>query len=62
MMQCDIFGIYTNWSLIFKEIRDQTKDHRIGICCFSAQYAALSNKSKDWLAWNQDNVSEPSWP
>jgi len=29
-----------------------------GICCFSAKNAALRRKSKDWLAWNQDNVSE----
>jgi len=34
----------------------QTKDYKIGICCFSAKHAAL--KSKDWLARNQDNVSE----
>ena len=36
----------------------QTKDYKIGICCFSAQHAALGGKSKDWLAHNQDNVSE----
>ena len=36
----------------------QTKDYRIGICCFSAKHTALRRKSKDWLAWNQDNVSE----
>jgi len=36
----------------------QTKDYEIGICCFSAKHAALSIKSKDWLVWNQDNVSE----
>jgi hypothetical protein len=36
----------------------QTKDYKIGICCFSGKHAALSRKSKDWLAWNQDNVSE----
>jgi len=36
----------------------QTKDYKIGICCFSAKHAALRRKSKDWLAWNQDNVSE----
>ena len=36
---------------------DQTKDYKIGICCFSAKQAALRRKSKDWLAWNQDNVS-----
>ena len=36
----------------------QTKDYKIGICCFSAKHAALKRKSKDWLARNQDNVSE----
>ena len=30
----------------------------IGICCFSTEHTALRNKSKDWLPWNQDNVSE----
>ena len=37
---------------------DETKDYKIGICYFSAKHAALSRKSKDWLARNQDNVSE----
>ena len=36
----------------------QTKDYEIGICCFSAKHAALRRKIKDWLARNQDNVSE----
>ena len=36
----------------------QTKDYKIGICCFSAKHAALRRKGKDWLARNQDNVSE----
>ena len=36
----------------------QTKDCIIGICCFSAKYAALRRNSKDWLAWNRNNVSE----
>jgi len=29
-----------------------------GICCFSANYTALSSKSKYWLARNQESVSE----
>ena len=37
---------------------DRTKDYKIGICWFSARYAALRSKSKYWLAWNQNNVSE----
>jgi len=36
----------------------QTKEYKIGICCFSAKNAALKRKSKDWLARNQNNVSE----
>jgi hypothetical protein len=38
----------------------QTKDYEIGICCFSAKHTALRSrrKRKDWLARNQDNVSE----
>jgi hypothetical protein len=34
------------------------KDYKIGICCFSAKLASLRSKSKDWLAWNQHNVSD----
>ena len=36
----------------------QTKDNKIGICCFSAEHTALRRQNKDWLARNQDNVSE----
>jgi hypothetical protein len=36
----------------------QTKDYKIGICCFSAKHTALRRKTTDWLARNQDNVSE----
>ena len=43
---------------VFKRGLCQIKDYKIGICCFSAKQAALRKKSKDWLAWNQDNVSE----
>jgi hypothetical protein len=34
------------------------KDYEIGIYCFSAKHAALRSKNKDWLARNQNNVSE----
>jgi uncharacterized membrane protein YfhO len=44
--------IQGSWSI------GSTKDYEIGICCFSAKHAALKRKSKDWLAQNQDNVSE----
>ena len=36
----------------------QTKEYKIGMCCFSVKHAALRRKSKDWLVWNQDNLSE----
>jgi hypothetical protein len=36
----------------------QTKEYKIGMCCFSAKNAALRRKSKDWLARNQNNVSK----
>ena len=42
----------------FEPRSGQTKDYKIGICCFSAKHAALRRKSKDWLSQNQDNVSE----
>jgi hypothetical protein len=42
----------------FEPWSGQTKDYKIGIYCFSAKHAALSRKSKDWLARNQDDVSE----
>ena len=42
----------------FESRSGQTKDYTIGICCFSAKNAALKRKSKDWLARNQNNVSE----
>ena len=42
----------------FKPRSGYTKDYNIGICCFSAKHAALKRKSEDWLARNQNNVSE----
>ena len=42
----------------FEPRSGDTKDNEIGICCFSAKNAALRRKTKDWLARNQDNVSE----
>jgi hypothetical protein len=42
----------------FEPRSGQTKDYTIGICCFTAKHAALRRKIKDWLAGNQDNVSE----
>ena len=42
----------------FEPRSGQSKDYKIGICCFSAKHAALRRKSKYWLVRNQNNVSE----
>ena len=42
----------------FEPRSGQTKDYAIGIYCFSANQAALRTKNKDWLAGNQNDVSE----
>jgi len=45
----------------FEPWSGQTKDYKIGICCFSAKYAALRRKTKYWLAQNQvDTMTLPS--
>jgi hypothetical protein len=36
----------------------QTKDYKICIYCFYAKHASLRRKNEDWLARNQNNVSE----
>ena len=42
---------------VFEPLSGQSKDYQICICCFSAKHTELRSKCKDWLAWNQDNVS-----
>jgi hypothetical protein len=42
----------------FEPRSGQTKDNKIGICCFSAKHAVLMRKSRDLLVLNQNNVSE----
>ena len=42
----------------FEHRSGQTKDNKIGICCFSGKHAAFRRKRKSWLARNQNNVSE----
>jgi hypothetical protein len=42
----------------FEPRSGQTKDYKLGICCFSAKHAALRRKRKYWLARNQNHVSE----
>jgi hypothetical protein len=42
----------------FKSRSSQSKDYTICFCCFSTKHAVLRRKRKDWLARNQDIVSE----
>ena len=42
----------------FGPLSGQTKDYKISMCCFSLKQAPLKSKNKDWLARNQDHVSE----
>jgi len=44
----------------FEPQTGQPRDFEIDICCFSAEHAALRSESKNWLARNQDDVSEGS--
>ena len=59
-----IGGVMINvlaWSAVdsgFEPRSGQTKDYKIGFCCLSAKHAALRRKIKDWLARNQNNMSE----
>ena len=39
-------------------IHGQTKDYKIGACCFSAQHLELKSNNNYWLVRNQNNVSE----
>ena len=43
----------------FKPPSGQTKDYKIGICCFSTKHTALRSESNNCLALNQDNA--PEW-
>ena len=42
----------------FEPRSGETNNYKNDICCFSTQHEVLRRKSKDWLARNQDNVSE----
>ena len=42
----------------FEPRSGQTKDYKIGIYCFSDKHTAVRRQSEDWLARNQNNVSE----
>ena len=43
----------------FEPRSGQTKDYKIGICCFFAKHTTLRRKSKYRLAQNENNV--PGW-
>ena len=50
-----------NWNIIesgVKHYNYNTNPYKIGICCFSDKHAAVRRKRKDWLARNQNSVSE----
>ena len=58
---CDIIVIMLSLSDRGLETwSSQTKDYKIGICCFSATHTSLRSKKKDWLARNQDKMLELS--
>ena len=40
------------------DLEFEPRSGQIGICCFSVRTTTFRNKSKDWLARNEDNVSE----
>ena len=42
----------------FESRSSQTKDYQLVFVTYNAKHPELRRKSKDWLAWNQDNVSE----
>ena len=42
----------------FESRSGQTKNYKIGICCFAVKHAALRRTNKHLIARNQDNVSE----
>ena len=52
----DVMFNMLTWSAVDRGFKP--KIYKIGICCFSAKHTALRRKSKDWLALNQNNVSE----
>jgi len=38
---------------VFGTRSDQTKEYKIGVCCFSSKHPALRSKTKELLAWSQ---------
>jgi hypothetical protein len=61
MIFVDISGIMVSVltsSALSRGFEPRSGQTKIGICCFSAKHTTLRRKSKDWLARNQNNVSE----
>ena len=49
------------WSALGRRFESglvEIEAYKIGICRFSAKHTSLRRKCKDWLAQNQNNVSE----
>ena len=42
----------------FEPSSGKIKDYKIGFCSFSAKHASIRSNNKDWLARNQNNLSE----
>jgi hypothetical protein len=60
----DVMVSVLAWSAVdrgFEYWLVQTKNYKIGFCCFSSKHAALRSKSKDWMARNQANVFKYEW-
>ena len=45
----------------FKPRSGQTKDYKIGICCFYSKHAALRRKSKALTGWLEIRIMCPEW-
>jgi len=43
----------------FKSRSGQTKNYKIGICCFADKHAAETSKSKIWFVRN--DIADKSW-
>jgi hypothetical protein len=60
VMRSDLYNtnMLSGNGMVLFDLSGQTKDYTIVICCFADKHAVLRRKTKDWLARNQDNVSE----
>jgi hypothetical protein len=55
-------GLVLSSSVVNLEVQSsgETRDYKIGFCCFIANLAELKSKSNNCLTWNQKNVTEQS--